>query len=172
MNTSRALLILSLAWAAMLVCVPPARASQTEDLLSRLCPRGDFSADQVAGMAHRFLLHPAILVAVMAVESGCRMGVVGSHREVCAMQIIPGGATATSPILGRRFSRRELLDPFTCLYVGARYLAHLFQVCGPNPRLALTGYSHRHGCKRSRYADAVLWLRESCCARDAFVVQP
>lgn len=171
MTTRRAFMVLLLAWAALFVFAPTARASQTEDLLARLCPNGDFSADQVAGIAHRFLLHPAILVAVLAAESGCRMGVVGSHREVCAMQIIPGGAAATSQILGRRFSRRELLDSLTCLYVGARYLAYQFQTCGTNPRLALTGYSHRRGCKRSRYADEVLRLRESCCKRDAVVVQ-
>jgi hypothetical protein len=152
--------LLLIAWSLLFFVVPAARADQTSVALRQLCgPRGDAIADLVRENSRRFLLHPVILASVIAAESpGCIDHGVGAHREVCLGQVIPGGAAATSPLLGRKFSRRELLQLDVCIYVTARYLSWNERTCPKGPEFWLTGYNQRHGCKRSHYARRVLGL--------------
>jgi soluble lytic murein transglycosylase-like protein len=124
--------------------------------LQLLCPHAPEYAEPIAREAHRFLIHPVLVASVIARESGCRMDRVGAHGELGAGQIIPGGAAATSKILGKRFTRKQLKNLDINIYVTARYIAWNMAVCKDNPRLALTGYSHRTTCHPSLYARKVL----------------
>lgn len=124
--------------------------------LQLLCPHAPEYAKPIAFEAHRHLIHPVLLAAVVYHESHCTMNRVGAHGELGAGQIIPGGAAATSSILGRKFTRKQLKNLDINIYVAARYIAWNMRSCGDNPRLALTGYSHRKTCRPSNYARKVL----------------
>ena len=124
--------------------------------LQLLCPHAPAYAKPIAFEAHRHLIHPVLLAVLVYHESRCRMDRVGVHGEIGAGQIIPGGAAATSPILGRKFTRAQLKNLNINIYVAARYVAWNMRACNDNPKLALTGYSHRTTCHPSRYARKVL----------------
>jgi len=156
-----------LALGAYLCCTGEPRADQASVALRHLCgPRGDAIVDLVRAEARRFLIHPALLASVIALESRCDPNAVGARGEIGLGQLMPRGAAATSPLLGRAFSRRELRDPVTNVYVTARFIAWNLTACQKGPEHALTGYNQRHGCKPSRYARRVLGLLKSVQRRE------
>jgi soluble lytic murein transglycosylase-like protein len=150
---------------AYLCCTGEPRADQASEALRAMCgPRGDAIADLVRAEAHRWLLHPALVASVIALESRCDPNAVGTHGEIGLGQLMPRGAAATSPLLGRAFSRRELRDPATNVYATARFIAWNMTACPKGPEYALTGYNQRHGCKCSRYARRVLGMLRAATA--------
>lgn len=100
----------------------PARASTTEAALDELCPGHRDLAQHVDKAAHRQLLHPVWLVAVMRVESHCRMEARGRDGEVCAFQLRGRARNG--------LSRAQLRDPATCIETGARWLAMMVTWAG------------------------------------------
>jgi len=142
--------LLLLAWAALLLFIGPARAeTTTEAALSVVCPGHLDLAPHLDAAARRYLVHPVVLVALMAEESGCRMGVVGSHGEVCAMQI--------HGVARNGHSRRALRsDPALCIATGARWLSLRTVDCGGGLLMGLAGYNAKECRHGKRYALRVL----------------
>jgi hypothetical protein len=138
-----------IAWSLLLLGIcGRARATTTEDELAILCPGHQDLATPVDAAARQYLHHPVTLVALMAVESDCRMDVVGSHGEVCAFQLL--GVARN----GHR--KRELqTNPALCIATGARWLALREVDCG-GLFLGLSGYNARTCQGGKRYARKVL----------------
>lgn len=128
-------------------CVGPARADTTSSALAVLCPGHQDLAEPVRAASRRYLHHPVTLVAVMAVESNCRMDAVGAAGEVCAMQLLGVARNGNS--------KRELRDPSTCIDTGARWLALREVDCG-GLFLGLSGYNARTCGGGKGYARKVL----------------
>lgn len=143
--------LLLLAWAALFIAVPPARAS-TADSLRTLCgSRAVDLAPLVQATARRFLLHPQFLASVIAAESTCRPRAIGARGEIGLGQIKPDGSAAAG------YTRAQLFDPATNLEATARHLARLHVLCGSFAG-ALSVYSGRRKCRPSTYSRHVLGL--------------
>jgi hypothetical protein len=124
--------------------------STTELALSVACgPRATYLAPHVDRAARRYLLHPVLLVAVLACESRCRMDAVGKRGEVCAMQLLGVARNGHS----RRALRRS---PGLCISTGARWLALRQTECAHLGALAIGGYNARECRHGKRYARKVL----------------
>ena len=151
------LFLLLLAWAGLLLCVParPAKsATTTERALSVACPGHEHLAPIVDAAARRQLLHPLSLVAVMRVESHCRMTAIGAAGERCAFQV--RGVARN----GRTNS--ELTNPQTCIETGSKWLAAMVTWCGSLAG-GLGAYNSGKCGNGKRYARKVLstveWMR-------------
>jgi hypothetical protein len=140
------LLVLGLLGCTQCLC-GPANATTTEAALSALCPGHENLAPHVDAAARHHLQHPVLLVAVMRVESRCRMDVTGAAGERCAFQL--RGVARN----GR--TRAELSDPATCIDTGARWLALCEVWCGGVAR-GLGAYNSGNCGKSRRYARKVL----------------
>lgn len=92
--------------------------------------------------AKRHNLDPALVRAVVAVESAFEPAAVSPKGAVGLMQVIP--ATAERYGLAADRSRtvgQKLLDPATNLRIGTRYLSDLIERFGQDLRLALAAYN-------------------------------
>jgi len=144
------LIILAIFWSALMVVLPvrPGNAATTtERALSALCPGSESLASHVDASARRYLQHPVRLVAIMRVESHCRMDVRGAAGESCAFQL--HGVARN----GR--TRAQLRDPATCIDTGARWLA-LCEVWCSGLVSGLGAYNSGHCGRSKRYARKVL----------------
>ena len=142
-------MILALVLAALLYVVAPAHAETTTSAaLNAACPGHRDLAGPVDSAARRYLLHPLVLVAVMAHESGCDMRAVGAAGEVCAFQLRGAARNGHS-------SRALARDAALCVATGARWLALREVECG-GLLLGLSGYNSRTCEGGKRYARAVL----------------
>jgi hypothetical protein len=151
------LLLLLLAWSCLFFCVPSRpvnAATTTERALSVACPGHEHLAPIVDAAARRQLLHPLSLVAVMRVESHCRMSAIGAAGERCAFQV--RGVARN----GR--TNAELTDPKACIETGARWLALMATWCGSLAG-GLGAYNSGKCGNGKRYARKVLatveWMR-------------
>lgn len=144
---ARILLALAGFFGCLQHCAGPARASTTESALEVLCPGHQDLATHVDAAARKHMLHPVALVAVMRVESRCRMDAVGKAGEVCAFQL--RGVARN----GR--TRVELRDPATCIDTGARWLSLMTTWSGSLPG-GLGAYNTGKRGKGQRYARKVL----------------
>jgi hypothetical protein len=145
-----AIRIVLLAWAALFFLIGEARSeTTTEAALSLLCgQRALYLAPDVDAAARTYLHHPVTLVALISVESNCRMDVVGSHGEVCATQLLG--------VARNGHSKRALRgSPKLCIATGARWLALREVDCG-GLFLGLSGYNARTCQGGKRYARKVL----------------
>jgi soluble lytic murein transglycosylase-like protein len=87
-------------------------------------------------------LDPALIKAVIAVESAFEPDAVSAKGALGLMQIIP--ATAARYGLAERRNRtvaQQLLDPPTNVRIGARYLRDLLDLFGDDLALALAAYN-------------------------------
>ena len=89
---------------------------------------------------------PALVKAVIAVESAFQPGVVSAKGALGLMQIIPGtgqryGVTADH----KKSVQQKLFDPATNLKVGTRYLRDLLSMFAQNVELALAAYNAGEG---------------------------
>ena len=142
------LTLLALAWALLFVAVPQAHGSTTATAIELACGPGHGGlAEHVDAAARRYLLHPVLLVAVMANESRCHAGAIGKHHDTGLMQVRGRARNG--------LSRRALLDPRTNLDTGARWLALMTVWCGSTARgLGAYNSGKCHGSKG--YARKVL----------------
>ncbi len=105
----------------------------------------------VASTAATHGLEPALLHAVIGVESGYRSDAVSAKGARGLMQLMP--ATA------KRFGVADPFDPTQNLQGGARYLRALLDLFGQDIELALAAYNSgegsviRHGRRMPPYAE-------------------
>jgi soluble lytic murein transglycosylase-like protein len=145
-----ALFILGLLGCTIATCGPARAATPSERALSVLCPRGDVSAPLVEAEAHRQLIHPALLVALVAHESRCRSSARSGRGDWGLAQIRVGGSAAHGA------TAAELLDPAINLRLAAAHLARVLTLCGGFSGLSV--YSGFPRCRSTRYSRAVLAL--------------
>ena len=149
----RAVAILAgLALCCMSECAP-AQASPAERALAALCPHAVAWAPLVDEAAHRQLLHPALLVAVMLPESGCQSGAVSRKGARGPMQLL---GVARGNLRGD-----ALHDPAANINAGARWLALREVECG-SLFLGLGAYNAGPCGKGKGYARRVLDLLARC----------
>lgn len=86
-------------------------------------------------------LPPALLDAVMAVESGYNPAVVGMDGEIGLMQVMP----ATARMLGFTGTHAQLADPQVNIHYGAEYLAGAWRLAGEDVCTATMKYRAGHG---------------------------
>ena len=97
-------------------------------------------ATPIEAAARRHDLSPALLLAVIAVESGGRAGAVSPKGAQGLMQLVP--ATA------RRFGVADAFEPAANIDGGAAYLDWLLGAFGGDVLLALAGYNAGEGAVR------------------------
>lgn len=119
----------------------------------------------VQKIAEQTQVDAALLHAVIQAESSYNPRARSPRGAVGLMQLMP--ATA------RRFGAKNLTDPTTNVYAGARYLRYLLKLFNNNKKLALAGYNageyavKRHGNKippyrqTRRYVNKVMSLYEA-----------
>jgi hypothetical protein len=151
----RCLLTVVALFLGSLVCLcatsGPARADQAACVLERGCGAGgEAIAPLVREQAHRFLLHPALLAALVAAESTCRPDAINRRTGAVGLgQIIPGRSAAP------RLTRAELLEPRTNLAATARHLARCWLLCGV-PGAAVAVYGGQRQCRATEWSRRVL----------------
>jgi soluble lytic murein transglycosylase-like protein len=137
---------LVLAWAALFFLVPAARGDQAGRALHALCgPRGDAIADMVRVEAHRHLIHPALLAAVVASESTCNPNAHSGRGDFGLGQIRLSGSANVGT-----FTAEQLRDPAINLRLTARHLSKCLTICNGYVLGALSVY---RGVKRCRATD-------------------
>jgi soluble lytic murein transglycosylase-like protein len=109
-----ALKVAAVFWALLLSGA--ARADSADRALSRLCPHAMGIAPQIEAHARRQLLHPALLVALIAHESGCRESAFSGKGDYGLGQIRVGGSAAHGA------SVEDLLKPERNIELTARHL--------------------------------------------------
>ena len=131
-------------------CVGPAtaHAGGAERAKLALCPKGTLDASLIEAEARRQLLHPALVVAVIAHESGCQMGRRGRLGEIGYGQIKPDGSAA------RGYSRAELETERGNIAATARHLARVLTICNGFGGLSL--YAGNRRCRSTGYSRSVL----------------
>jgi soluble lytic murein transglycosylase-like protein len=105
----------------------------------------------IAKAASTHGLRPALLHAVIGVESGYRSDAVSTRGALGLMQLMPDTA--------KRFGVGDPFDPTQNLQGGARYLRALLDLFGQDIELALAAYNSgegsviRHGRRMPPYAE-------------------
>ncbi|MNN36283.1 Soluble lytic murein transglycosylase precursor [compost metagenome] len=98
---------------------------------------------QIAGKQD---VDPALVKAVMAVESGFNPGAVSPKGAIGLMQVIPDtGARFGVSADQRRTVEQKLADPRTNITAGVRYLRWLMQLFPNNLELVLAAYNAGEG---------------------------
>jgi len=115
-----------------------------------------------------FGLPPALLDAVMAVESGYNPAVVGLDGEIGLMQLMP----ATARMLGFGGTEVELATPAINIHYGAKYLAGAWRLAREDLCTATMKYRAGHGETRFsfRSVDYCVRVRGHLAARGVAVV--
>lgn len=105
--------------------------------------------------AKQYRLDPALVKAVIAVESAFRPDAVSPKGALGLMQIIPDTG-ARYGIVGdrKRSAVQKLLDPATNLRIGARHLRALLEMFTDNLDLVLAAYNAGEGAV-ARYARTI-----------------
>lgn len=105
--------------------------------------------------AKRQGLDPALVRAVVAVESAYEPAAVSPKGAVGLMQVIPATAERYGLAADRRASvEQKLRDPATNVRIGTRYLSDLIERYGQDLRLALAAYNAGEGAV-DRYARSI-----------------
>lgn len=105
--------------------------------------------------AKRQGLDPALVRAVVAVESAYEPAAVSPKGAVGLMQVIPATAERYGLAADRRASvEQKLKDPATNVRIGTRYLSDLIERYGRDLRLALAAYNAGEGAV-DRYARSI-----------------
>lgn len=78
-------------------------------------------------------IDPALVQAVMGVESAYKVNAVSPKGALGVMQLMPGTAA--------RFGVRDVFNPQDNIYGGARYLRYLLNLFGNDLELALAAYN-------------------------------
>jgi len=124
---------------------PPAPPSPLVSALSRHPNLKKYEA-LLNRAAHEFELEPALLKAVMAVESGFNPGALSPKGAVGLMQVLP----ATAERYGLQGDRKKslaqkLADPNTNIRLAARYLRDLRRLFPERQDLVLASYNAGEG---------------------------
>jgi soluble lytic murein transglycosylase-like protein len=145
--TRHLLVILAIAWAVLLSGFCRADAARA---ISRLCPPGrTYLAPFVDSAARLYLLHPALLTALIAHESRCDPWAESGRGDYGLGQIRVGGSAAMGA------SAFELFYAALNLGLTARYLSRWIAKCR-SVHGGLSVYSGRSRCRQSAYSRSVL----------------
>jgi soluble lytic murein transglycosylase-like protein len=125
-----------------------AHAGAASRALAALCPKAVGLAPQIEANARRNLLHPALLTALIAHESRCRVNARSGRGDYGLGQIRVGGSAAKGA------TAQDLLNPERNLELAARHLAWAMVLCGGTTGLSV--YSGRARCRASKYQREVL----------------
>ncbi|MDF3832783.1 transglycosylase SLT domain-containing protein [Cupriavidus basilensis] len=97
-------------------------------------------------IAHAQNVDPALVKAVMAVESGFNAGAVSPKGAIGLMQVIPDtGARFGVSADAKRTVGQKLADPRTNISAGVRYLRWLMELFPNNLELVLAAYNAGEG---------------------------
>ena len=94
-------------------------------------------ADMIAQVAREQRVEPALLHAVVTVESAYNARAKSPKGATGLMQIMPG--------TGKRYGVTDLLNPIKNLTAGAKYLRDLLGMFGNDMRLAVAAYNAGEG---------------------------
>ena len=119
-------------------------------LLQRMSKR-PFNVE-IMEAARRAGVDPALVHAVIGVESAYNARAVSHKGALGLMQVIPG--------TGRRFGIDNLLNPKANIRAGTQYLSHLLQMFNGDIGLALAAYNAGEGAVL-RYGRAIPPYRET-----------
>jgi soluble lytic murein transglycosylase-like protein len=136
---------------------PDARSDEQSDAVERLAGTRLYRDATDAERMHRFAplietnarssgLDPALVRAVIAVESAFDPHALSDKGAVGLMQVLPDtGARYGVRADGKRSTAEKLRDPATNLRVGTRYLRDLLARFGNDVSLALAAYNAGEG---------------------------
>ena len=114
----------------------------TASILLALCGPGAIGlAHDVDRAAHKWGVQPALVSAIIRVESQCDPLAVGAKGELGLGQIKPGTLAAGT------YTREQLLTPRYNLLATARHLRRRLDLCDGVELFALYVYSGRHKCR-------------------------
>lgn len=114
-------------------------AAQTSAALARPIPlkaRRRY-AEMIAKVAREQKLEPALIHAVVTVESGYNANARSPKGATGLMQVMPA--------TGKRYGITNLRNPLENLRAGARYLRDLIELFGDNLQLAIAAYNAGEG---------------------------
>jgi soluble lytic murein transglycosylase-like protein len=100
-------------------------------------------------------LPPALVDAVMAVESRYNSAVIGNDGEIGLMQVMP----ATARMLGFTGTEAELAVPSTNIHYGVKYLAGAWRLAGEDLCTATMKYRAGHGETRFSFLSVEYCMR-------------
>jgi hypothetical protein len=100
-------------------------------------------------------LPPALVDAVMAVESRYNSAVIGNDGEIGLMQVMP----ATARMLGFTGTEAELAVPSTNIHYGVKYLAGAWRLAGEDLCTAAMKYRAGHGETRFSFLSVEYCMR-------------
>ena len=109
----------------------PASAQTNPTDTQSSCSTFSNFCDLIIREAGRTGLDPALIDAVMAIESNYQVNTMGAAGEIGLMQVLP----STAKLLGFRGDDAELAEPATNIRLGATYLAGAWNLStwGPLP---------------------------------------
>ncbi|HUP94659.1 MAG TPA: lytic transglycosylase domain-containing protein [Burkholderiales bacterium] len=116
--------------------VQPAPAVAQANLVYRPGSRKEFS-DMIVKVAHEHKMDPALIHAVVAVESAYNPTVVSRAGAIGLMQLMPDTA--------KRYGVTNILDPVQNVTGGTRYLRDLLAMFNNNLRLTIAAYNAGEG---------------------------
>ena len=100
--------------------------------------------DLIIREARRTGLDPALIDAVMAIESNYQVNTMGAAGEIGLMQVLP----STAKLLGFRGDDSELVEAATNIRLGATYLAGAWNLAHGDLCRSLMKYRAGHGEER------------------------
>jgi hypothetical protein len=118
-----------------------ANGEQSETNVLAACSAVPNFCDLMLQEARRAGLDPALVDAVMKVESDYRADTIGAAGEIGLMQVRP----STARLLGFMGSVRELADPAINIRLGVTYLAKAWRLAQGDLCRALMKYRAGHG---------------------------
>jgi soluble lytic murein transglycosylase-like protein len=131
-------------WLTTLGAAPHACAETIGPNVKPRCFAASTLCELIAKEAERVELDPALIDAVIKVESNYDPQAAGSAGEVGLMQILP----STAKLLGFNGTKMELADPATNIRLGATYLAEAWKRAGGDLCRALMKYRAGHAEER------------------------
>jgi Transglycosylase SLT domain len=108
------------------------------------CSGTSVLCELVGKEAERVGLDPALVDAVIKVESDYRPEAIGTSGEIGLMQVLP----STARLLGFNGTEKELADPATNIRLGVTYLAEAWNLAHGDLCRSLMKYRAGHGEER------------------------
>ena len=127
-------------WLTCLGALLHARAEPIERNIKSHCYTAPTLCELITKEAERVGLDPALIDAVIKVESEYRPEAAGLSGEIGLMQILP----STAKLLGFNGNEKELADPATNIRLGATYLAEAWKLARGDLCRALMKYRAGH----------------------------
>lgn len=135
------LLSAGLALTMVLVLPGPANSELNEQSGLTPCAVVPTLCELIAREAQRTGLDPALIDAVIKIESDYRTHLIGAAGEIGLMQVLP----STAKLLGFNGTNDELAEPETNIRLGVTYLARAWSLAQGDLCRALMKYRAGHG---------------------------